>query len=233
MVSLKILQTFYQPVFYATHDLHFLSESEEQPAFWVAFAEHCGDSLTHMVLDVDTLKIIYRSAIRPRTLKIPNQKLVDAGGEEDHQPHSKTLKHPTSLSDGGKPTQPDVPTVCIKSRHDDGPTSSKPLPEFNPDDLVGRTFLLPLGDNGERLRAKVTRKVVEVIEKAEVPPEDNGERLRAKVTRKVVEVIEKAEVPPEDNGERLRAKVTRKMVEVIEKADGERVQNLSYILMGN
>ena len=64
-----------------------------------------------------------------------------------------------------KPTQPEVPTVFIKSMHDDGPTSSKPLPEFNPDDLVGRTFLLPPGDNGERLRPKVTRKVVEVSEK--------------------------------------------------------------------
>ena len=66
-----------------------------------------------MVLDVDTLMFIYRSAIRPRTLKNANQRLADAGGEEDHQPHSKTLKHPTTSSDGGKPTQPDVPTVFI------------------------------------------------------------------------------------------------------------------------
>ena len=50
--------------------------------------------------------------------------------------------------------------------------SSKPLPEFNPDDIVGRTFLLPPGDNGERLRAKVTRKVVEDIEQAD------GERVQ-------------------------------------------------------
>ena len=50
--------------------------------------------------------------------------------------------------------------------------SSKPLPEFNPDDLVERTFLLPAGDNGERLRAKVTRKVVEDIEQAD------GERVQ-------------------------------------------------------
>ena len=118
-----------------------------------------------MVLDADTLKIIYRCAIRPRTLKNPNQRLVGAGEEEDHQPHYKTLKHPTSSSDGDKPTEPDIPTVFIKSRHDDGPTSSKPLPEFNPDDLVGWTFLLPPQDNGERSRAKVSRKVVEVIEK--------------------------------------------------------------------
>ena len=74
-ISIMLLYTFYQPVFYATHDQHFPSESEEHAAFWVGFAEHCGDSLTHVVLDADTLKIIYCSAIRPRTLKNPNQKL--------------------------------------------------------------------------------------------------------------------------------------------------------------
>ena len=118
-----------------------------------------------MILGADSLKIIYRSAVRPRTPKNPNQKIADAGGEDDHQPHSEPLKYPTSSSK-------DTPTVFIKSRYDDGPTSNKPLPEFNPDDLVGRTFLLPPGDNGERLRAKVTRKVVEVIEEAE------GERVQ-------------------------------------------------------
>ena len=70
-----------------------------------------GDSLTNMVLDAETLKIIYRSALRPRTLKDPNKRLVDAGGEEDHQPHSKPTKHPTSLPDDGKSDQPYTPTV--------------------------------------------------------------------------------------------------------------------------
>ena len=120
-----------------------------------------------MVLDAETLKIIYRTALRPRSSKDPNNRHVDAGGEEDHQPHSKPTKHPTRLPDGEKSAQTATPTVYIKSRHADGPTSSKPLPEFNPDDLVGRTFLLPPGDNGERLRAKVTRKVVEDIEQAD------------------------------------------------------------------
>ena len=40
----------------------------------------------------------------------------------------------------------------------------KPVPEFDPDDLIGRTFFLPSQENGERLRAKVTKKVVEEIE---------------------------------------------------------------------
>ena len=88
------------------------------------------------------------------TTTMPDQRLVAAGGEVDHWPHSKTPQHPTSSSDVGKSTQPDTLTVFIKSMHDDGPTSSKPLPDFNPDDLVGRTFLLPPGDNGARLRAE-------------------------------------------------------------------------------
>ena len=149
------------------HDQHFPSDSEERTGFWVGFPEHCGDALTHMVLDAETFKIIYRGALRPRSPKDPHKRLVDAAGEDDHQPHSKPTKHPTSVPDDEKSAQPAAPTVYIKSSHDDGPTSSKALPEFNPDDLVGRTFLLPSGDNGERLRAKVTRKVVHDIEKAD------------------------------------------------------------------
>ena len=38
------------------------------------------------------------------------------------------------------------------------------MPQFNPDDLIGRTFLLPPQENWERLRAKGTKKVVQEIE---------------------------------------------------------------------
>ena len=172
-ISIILLYTFYQPVFYATHDQHFPSDSEKRAGFWAGFADHCGDSLTHTVLDAVTNKTIYRSSLRPRTPMDPNKRLVDAGGEQEHQPHEKPTKiHPTPVLNGEKSAPSDTPTVYIKSKHDDGPTSSKHLPGFNPDDLVGRTFLLPPGDNGERLRAKVTRKVVEDIEQAD------GERVQ-------------------------------------------------------
>ena len=45
------------------------------------------------------------------------------------------------------------------------------MPEFDPHILIGRTFLLPPEENGERLRAKVTKKVVEEIES------DDGNRI--------------------------------------------------------
>ena len=103
-----------------------------------------------MVLDTVTLKIIYRSAFRPRTPKYPNKKLVDAGGEEDHQHHGQPTKHPTPVPNGEKSAQSDIPAVYIKSRHDDGPTSSKTS-------CWKDSFTTP-GDNGERLRATIQQK---------------------------------------------------------------------------
>ena len=57
------------------------------------------------------------------------------------------------------------------SRDEENPSGSKPMPTFDPSDLIGRTFLLPPEENGERHRAKVTRQVVEIID------QDNGQRV--------------------------------------------------------
>ena len=40
------------------------------------------------------------------------------------------------------------------------------MPTFDPEDLIGRILLLPPEENGERHSAKVTRKVMEIIEMA-------------------------------------------------------------------
>ena len=45
------------------------------------------------------------------------------------------------------------------------------MPTFDPSDLIGKTFLLPPEENGERHRAKVTRQVVEIIDL------ENGQRV--------------------------------------------------------
>ena len=81
-ISIILLFTFYQPVFYATHDQHFPSESEESAGYWVGFGEHCGDAMTHKILDQDTQKIIYRRAVRPKKSSTPNHRLAPHGGED-------------------------------------------------------------------------------------------------------------------------------------------------------
>ena len=173
-ISIILLFTFYQPVFYATYDQHFPSESEERAGYWVGFGEHCGDAMTHKILDHDTQKIIYRRAIRPKKSSIPNHRLAPHGGEvsasSDPSEDKISSGSPLGVPEGSSPKQK-APTVFIRSRDEENPSGSKPMPTFDCSDLIGRTFLLPPEENGERHRSKVTRQVVEIID------QDNGQRI--------------------------------------------------------
>ena len=173
-ISIILLFTFYQPVFYATYDQNFPSESEERAGYWVGFGEHCGDAMTHKILDHDTQKIIYRRAVRPKKSSTPNHKLAPHGGEvsasTDPSEDQISSGLPLGSPEGSSPEQ-EAPTVFIRSRDEENPSGSKPMPTFDPSDLIGRTFLLPPEENGERHRAKVTRQVVEIID------QDNGQRI--------------------------------------------------------
>ena len=112
--------------------------------------------MTHKRLDKESQKIICRSAVRSIRKGNPNHRLTTNGGESDSSPGSSEC---TPSKKSSK-----VPTVFIRSRQGEDPSVVKPMAEFDPDSLIGRTFLLPPQENGERLRAKVTKKVVEGIE---------------------------------------------------------------------
>ncbi len=155
-ISILLLYTFYQPVYYATHNQSFPSQSEERAAYWVGFGEHCGDAMTHKLLDKESQKIIYRSAVRPKLPDTPNKRLALDGGELPTSSPPKNIK--------------DTP-VFVKSRQDADPSTCKPMPTFDPKDLIGRIFLMPPEQNGDRYRAKVTQQVIEKIEK------ENGNRV--------------------------------------------------------
>ena len=133
-ISIILLYTFYQPVFYATHNQSYPSTSEERTACWVGFGEHVGDALTDKYCDDD------RSAVRPSDSTHSNRHLVPNGGESSQTPK---------------------PIIFVRSRQDDSQSATKPMAEYNPDDLIGLTFLLPKNEQGERLRATIKRKVIE------------------------------------------------------------------------
>ena len=173
-ISIILLFTFRQPVFYATCDQHFPSESEERAGYWVGFGEGCGDAMTHKILDHDTQKNIYRSAVRPKKSSTPNHRLAPHGGEVSASAdpsEDEVSSGPPLGSPEGSSLEQKAPTVFIRSRDDENPSGSKPMPTFDPSDPIGRTFLLPPDKNGERNRAKVTRQVVEIID------QDNGQRI--------------------------------------------------------
>ena len=129
-ISILLLYTFYQPVFYATHNQSYISASDERAARWVGFGEHVGDALTHKLLDDNTKKILYRSAVRPSDSAHSSRRLV---------------------SDGGESSQTPKPIVFVRSRQDDSQSATKPMAKYYPNDYIGRTFLLPQNEQGEGL----------------------------------------------------------------------------------
>ena len=130
--------------------------------------------MTHKILDHDTQKIINRSAVRPKKSSTPNHRLAPHGGEvsasSDPSGDENSSGSPLGAPESYPPEQK-TPKVLVRSRDEESPSGSKPMPTFDPSDLIGRTFLLPPDENGERHRAEVTRQVVEIID------QDNGQRV--------------------------------------------------------
>ena len=130
--------------------------------------------MTHKILDHDTQKIIYRSAVRPKKSSTSNHRLASHGWEvsasSDPSEDKLSSGQPFGSPEGASPDQK-APTVFIRSRDEENSSGSKPMPTFDPSDLIGRTLLLLPEENRERHRAKVTRQVVEIID------QDHGQRV--------------------------------------------------------
>ena len=142
-ISILMMYTFYQPVYYASHNQSFPSTTEEKHALGVGFGEHVGDAITHKLLDSSSNKIIYRSAVHPVDHLHPNKHLLLDLGESDGS---------------NKPP----PITFAKSCQDLDKSVSKPMAEYNPDNLLGRTFLFPPNQKGERHRASIKQKIIEI-----------------------------------------------------------------------
>jgi len=138
-ISALFRYQFYEPIYYKITEASFPSKSTKCTGRFVGIAEHVGDALTFKILTDDTSRIIYRSAIRSALAEDNKRISPVVGGQGDHP-------------------QP----LFVKDRFPDSPTDSNrksPLPGFEPDSLLGRTFLLPTQDNGERHRAKIIETI--------------------------------------------------------------------------
>ena len=165
-ISIILLFAFYQPVFYATYDQHFPSESEERAGYWVGFGEHCGDAMTHKILNHDTQIGIYRSAVRPKKSSTPNHRLAPHGGEvsafsdpsEDKIFSGSPLGYPE-----GSSLKQNAPTVFIRSRDEENPSGSKPMPTSDPNDQIGRHSYFHLRRIGRGIEPRLPDNLLKLL----------------------------------------------------------------------
>jgi hypothetical protein len=142
-ISALLRFPFWQPVYFKLSEPSFPSESKEALGHVVGISEHCGHALTYKILSSESDVIIYRSLLRPATPDDGNVHACMSGGETSIP--NGPLKNRSSM-DKSK-------LACTPT--DEVSVDPPPPPVFNPDDLIGRTFLMDEKDNGQKHRGRI------------------------------------------------------------------------------
>ena len=160
-ISFLLHFSFYEPVYYridsSEPDLNFPSSSNEKKGYWVGFADNQGDSLTWRILTEDTQKIIIHSGVRSALRTTTNQCLASSSGEGTTLPFPIPYPKQSSNSLPLDPLDASTPNFEQFVKSQSGEDEDHPIPMANIDipNLLGRSFLLPPEDNGERHMAKI------------------------------------------------------------------------------
>ena len=148
-ISIIMQFVFYEKVYYSSVNTSFPSQSTEEVGYFVGFGETVGDAMTFKVLTSDTNKIIYRSNVR---------------SAEKETTKNKRLNIPN--------VQPNV--IYIKSKSDDeshNGSSLKPLPGYNPSELIGRTYLNLPEEDGQTFRMRIVKAISDHQDNIDKHPE--------------------------------------------------------------
>ena len=160
-ISFLLHFSFYEPVYYridsSEPDLNFPSSSNEKKGYWVGFADNQGDSLTWRVLTEDTQKIIICSGVQSALRTTTNQCLASPSGEGTTLPFPIPYPQQSQNSLPLDPLDASTPNFEHFVKSQSGEDEDNPIPMANIDipNLLGRSFLLPPEDNGERHMAKI------------------------------------------------------------------------------
>ena len=160
-VSFMLHFSFYEPVYYridsSEPDLNFPSSSNEKKGYCVSFANNQGDSFTWRILTEDTQKIIIRSGVCSALRTTTNQRLASPSGEGTTLPFPIPYPQQSTNSLPLDPLDASTPNFEQFVKSQSGEDEDNPIHMANIDipNLLGRSFLLPPEDNGERHMAKI------------------------------------------------------------------------------
>ena len=151
-ISKYIQFHWWEPVYFRQWEHGFPSDSPEKVGLWCGPSDDCGDILTYQILDVDTLQVVHRSAIRSaKDSANPNLRAllravdgeISAGEPTDANPVNDPFPHVVTVDDIADFT---------------GLSTPRKLPRISPHELLGMTYLKEK-ENGEKVRARVVKKI--------------------------------------------------------------------------
>jgi hypothetical protein len=165
-ISVLLRFHFWQPDYFKLSESSFPSESKEALGHIVGISQHCGHALTYKILLSESDVIIHCSLLRPATPDDANVRACMSGRESPL--HVGPLKDRSSM-DQSKPTS---------TLTDELNAEPPPSPIFNPEDLIGRSFLMDAQEDGQKYRGCI----VELIEDHESKVEENPTRIKFRIS---------------------------------------------------
>jgi hypothetical protein len=139
-ISVLLRFHFWEKVYYKKSESAFPSDSTESFGHIVGISEHCGPALTWKILTVDTQHIIHRSVVRPADKEDLNLRAELLCGEESVDPIVKSSHNDNTVGS-------------------DQPSAESASALVNPEDLIGRSFLMDKSENGQKSRARIIRLI--------------------------------------------------------------------------
>jgi hypothetical protein len=153
-ISPWLAYRWWQAVFFTDTTPDTFPHTHEKLGRVVAIGEGQRDLMTWGVLDLQTLKVVWRSEIRAAVpTKLPNlraeAKIHSGGGESETQNEFENSEEDQFF------TASELLKQALAEGYD---PHSESLPAYSPDELMGKTFLKEL-ETREKVRVEVVKKI--------------------------------------------------------------------------
>jgi hypothetical protein len=143
---------FYELVYYLVDETTFPSESKELRGRWVGVSKNVGHFRTYKILMDDTRRIIHRSNIR--LAADPNARNLRLDLLNDEPPEViRSLQKASPASDHGEDFS--LHSMEPADESPERPSTGDDTVIVNPQELLGRTFLMDTQEDGQRFRAHI------------------------------------------------------------------------------
>jgi hypothetical protein len=176
--------SFYEPVYYLVDETTFPSESKELCGRWVGVSENVGHFMTYKILTDDTRWIIHRSNIR--SAADPNARNLHLDPLNDEPPEViRSLRKASPASDHGEDFS--LHSMEPTDENPERPSTGDDTVIVDPQELLGRTFLMDTQEDGQRLRARIVECISD--HEANVRRSDDHVKFRISVNEDKYEEI--------------------------------------------
>jgi hypothetical protein len=152
-ISPMLYFLFYEPVYYLVDETTFPSESKELCRRWVGVSENVGHFMTYKILTDDTHQIIHRSNIL--SMADPNARNLRLDPLNDAPPEViRSLRKASPALDHGEDSSLNF-SMEPTDENPEHPSTIDDTVIVDPQELLGRTFLMDTQEDGQRLRTHI------------------------------------------------------------------------------